>query len=234
MSNLVQTLKVKAQPWKEQIGAFFKKAVSLMKKRVIDKNSELFVMHRFIDTSFSLTNSAQESTFARFKYFKNQFPNMRPENLESLTLWNNNKLQEWLIEKSRDERYDLIHKARSLTNMIKEMHSENDLKAKNDQELEFNRIREERNLDDRLSMRHCNTISLHRNTLFPLKSDCLEQARKRFNKKENLPTNNKIYYLSALSRHFNSTYSTAIRGPKELGMTIGKTEAQIKLFLDEV
>ena len=60
MSQLLTTLKRKAQPWKAEVGQFFRKAISLMKQRVISKNSELFAMQRFIDTSYSLTNSAQE------------------------------------------------------------------------------------------------------------------------------------------------------------------------------
>ena len=69
-SQLLVKLLQRTQPWKTEIGSLFRKTLSLMKHRVISKNYELFIMHRFIDFSFSLTNSAQESVFARFKYVK--------------------------------------------------------------------------------------------------------------------------------------------------------------------
>ena len=118
-SELLQKLLQRAQPWKKEIGSFFRKAVGLMKHRVIAKNSELFIMHRFIDSSYSLTNSAQESVFARLKYVKHENSTTKPENVESLTLWRYNKLQEWLSEKTDDERNRLIAHARSLTSSIK-------------------------------------------------------------------------------------------------------------------
>ena len=72
-------------------------------------------MHQFIDSSFSLTNAAQESTFARFKFVKNENPTMSPEIIEAITLLRNNNLQEWLNKKTDAYQRTLIKKARALS-----------------------------------------------------------------------------------------------------------------------
>ena len=150
---------------------FFRKAIVLMKERVISKNAERFAMQRFIDSSYSLTNSAQESTFAHFKYVKNENPNMKSEDLEALTLWQNNKLEKWLTEKTDSERQQLVDQARLLTSSIKALHAENAAKTQAELMSEYRKIAEDKTKDDRLSMRYCNLISNDRKSFVPFSAD---------------------------------------------------------------
>ena len=189
-------------------------------------------MHRFIDSSYSLTNSAQESVFARLKYVKHENSTTKPENVESLTLWRYNKLQEWLSEKTDDERNRLILHARSLTNSIKKMHAENAKKVQEELEQEFFHISEEKKKEDRLSMRYCNLISSDKKSFFLYSSDQVDGKRKNFNEEIGTNPNNKVLFFTALCRLLNNCYMTTIRSPKEIGMTVTKAELEIKEFLD--
>ena len=154
-------------------------------------------MQRFVDSSYSLTNSAQESTFAHFKYVKNENPNMKSENLEALTLWRNNNLQKWLTAKPDSERQQLITQARALTNSIKTLHAQNATKTKTELRNEYQKIDEDKTKDDRSSIRYCNLISSDRKSFVPFSKDQLDDKRKTFNSEIGVDGKNKVWYLIA-------------------------------------
>ena len=98
--------------------------------------------------------------------------------------------------------------------------------------MEFDKIAEERKKEDRLSMRYCNLISSDRNAYVPFSSDQLDNKRKKFNTEIGADANNKLLYLTALCRYFNNIYLTTFRNPKEIGMTVTNSQAEIKNFLN--
>ena len=107
---------------------------------------------------------------------------MKAENVEAITLWRYNKLQEWLMKKTFDERYQLMVQARSLISSIRPMNAKNAEKVQAYLEREFCHISDEKKKDDRLSMRYCNLITSDEKTFLPYSSEQLDEKRRQFNK----------------------------------------------------
>ena len=137
-----------------------------------------------------------------------------------------------LTEKPDSERQQLVTQARALTNSIKALHVQNAARTQAELRSEYQKIYEDKTKDDRLSMRYCNLISSDRKSFVPLSADQVDDKRLKFNREIGVDGKNKILYLTALCRFFNTSYLTTIRNPKEFGMTAAKTENEIKRFLD--
>ena len=148
--------------------------------------------------------------------------------MESVTLWNCNKIESWINSKEQSDKTDIIEKARNLSKRLALIATKHKASYKQAREDAFKEEAETRREAIQIGNKHQNLMKKHQKDVVPRNVESFEKCRTTFNTLANNSPNDQKQFLSALTRYLNNNLGTQLKAPQDRGASIGSVTIDVK------